>query len=150
MGWAPGDGTPRHKVGCYLLNGSRDIEGTIRSDPHPFISLLTPIKRKKLLPRATRHFSTQQSLTLLTLLVACFSQLDVVVDAGILDGLEETQERKDVDAQTQAFLGSVMQSLLPMAANAGLRLVSGILGVFLERNDVVEVSKTKVCQLFSR
>lgn len=114
------------------------------SDPHPFISLLTPSKGKKLLPRVTRHFSTQQSLTLLTLLVACFSQLDVVVNAKVLDSLEETLERKDVDAQTQAFLGSVMQSLLPIAATASLRLVSGILGLFLERNEVGHVSRTKV------
>lgn len=106
--------------------------------------MIIPIKGKKLLPRATRHFDTQQSLTLLTLLVACFSQLDVVVNAEILDGLEDTQERKDVDAQTQAFLGSVMQSLLPVAANASLRLVSGILGVYLERNDIGHVSRTKV------
>lgn len=111
--------------------------------------MLIPIKGKKLLPRATRHFNTQQSLTLLTLLVACFSQLDVVVNAEVLDGLEDTQERKDVDAQTQAFLGSVMQSLLPMAANAGLRLVSGILGVYLERNDIGHVSRTKVCGTYA-
>ncbi|KAH9945729.1 topoisomerase II-associated protein [Amylocystis lapponica] len=113
------------------------------SNPHPFVSLLTPIKGKRLLPRVARHLSTQQMLTVLTLLVACFSQLDVVIHAPLLDTLEETRERADVDNQTQAFLGSVVQSILPVVAKAGLRLVSGLLGLLLERSNVVAVTRTK-------
>src|SRR5271156_1323421 len=86
------------------------------SDPHPFISLLTPTKGKKILPRLTRHLSSQRMLTLLTLLVACFSQLDVVHQAPCLDYIKDTQERSDVERQTQAFLGSVMQSILPVVS----------------------------------
>ncbi|KAL4250335.1 PAT1 family protein [Abortiporus biennis] len=113
------------------------------SNPHPFISLLTPIKGKRILPRITRHMDTQRNLTILTLFIATFSQLDVVVNSGILDTLDDTQERADVEAQTQAFLGSVMQSLLHIVGNASLPLISGILEVFMERNDVGVVARTR-------
>ncbi|EGO22680.1 topoisomerase II-associated protein [Serpula lacrymans var. lacrymans S7.9] len=113
------------------------------SDPHPFVSLLTPAKGKKILPRLSRHISGPRMLTLLTLLVACFSQLDVFKQAGLLDSVEDTPERQEVDRQTQAFLGSVMQSILPVVAKAELRLVSGLLGLFLDRCDVVAAAQTK-------
>lgn len=83
-------------------------------------------------------------LTLLTLLVACFSQLDVIKQAPILDSVKDTQERADVDRQTQAFLGSVMQSILPVVSVANLRLVTGLLGLLLDRSDIVAVAQTKV------
>lgn len=114
------------------------------SDPHPFISLLTPTKGKKILPRLTRHLSSQRMLTLLTLLVACFSQLDVVHQAPRLDYTKDTQERSDVERQTQAFLGSVMQSILPVVSVANLRLVTGLLGLLLDRSNVVAVAQTRV------
>jgi len=115
------------------------------SDPHPFVSLLTPAKGKKILPRLTRHLRSQQMLTMLTLLVACFSQLDVIIRAPSLDSLEATRERAEVERQTQAFLGSVLQSILPVVAKAGLRLVSGLLGLLLDRSDIVAVTQTRVC-----
>jgi len=83
-------------------------------------------------------------LTLLTLLVACFSQLDVVHTAPLLDVAHETQERADAERQTQAFLGSVMQSILPVVSVANLRLVTGLLGLLLDRSDVVVVAQTRV------
>lgn len=114
------------------------------SDPHPFVSLLTPTKGKKLLPRLTRHLSGQQMLTMLTLLVACFNQLDVVIQAPLLDSLDDTPERKEVERQTQAFLGSVLQSILPVVAKSSLRLVSGLLGLLLDRSNIVAVTQTRV------
>ena len=102
-----------------------------------------------MLPRATRYFDTQRLLTLLTLLVACSYQLDVIRDAHILDRLEDTRERREVEAQTTAFLGSVMQSVLSVAATARLRLISGLLGLFLERNDVGLVARTRVSRVSS-
>lgn len=114
------------------------------SDPHPFISLITPIKGKRLIPRVARHLSTQQMLTVLTLLVACFSQLDVVRQAPQLDSLEESRKYNDIENQTQAFLGSVVQSILPVVAKAGLRLVGGLLGLLVERNNIVAVARTRV------
>lgn len=84
-------------------------------------------------------------LTLLTLLVACFRQLDVVKQAPILDlALDEQPQRAEVERQTQAFLGSVMQSILPVVSVANLRLVTGLLGLLLDRSDIVAVARTRV------
>src|SRR5262245_59059896 len=114
------------------------------SDPHPFVSLLTPTKGKKLLPRLSRHLNNQQMLTMLTLLAACFNQLDVVTKAPLLDSLEDTPERDDAERQTQAFLGSVLQSILPVVAKANLRLISGLLGLLLDRSNIVTITQTRV------
>lgn len=83
-------------------------------------------------------------LTLLTLLVACFGQLDVVRDAFLLDSLEETPERGEIERQTNAFLASVMQSILPIVAKSTLRLITGLLGLLLDRSNIAIVARTKV------
>jgi DNA topoisomerase 2-associated protein PAT1 len=119
-------------------------DGPRASHPHPFISLITPAKGKKLLPRVSRHLTAQQMLTMLTLVVACFAQMDVVADAPLLDLPGDSAAQRDLERQTQTFLGSVVQSVLPVVAKAGLRLVSGLLGLLLERSDVVQISQTRV------
>ncbi|KAI0352379.1 hypothetical protein OH77DRAFT_1409256 [Trametes cingulata] len=113
--------------------------------PHPFVSLITPIKGKKLLPRVARLLDNNRMQVVLTLIVACFSQLDVVVHAAELETLEETRETKDLETQTQAFLSSVVQSVIPVIAKAPLRLVHGLLGLLLHSNDAVAIARTRVC-----
>ncbi|KAF5369845.1 hypothetical protein D9758_001398 [Tetrapyrgos nigripes] len=113
------------------------------SNPHPFISLLSVAKGKKLLPRVTRNLDSQRMFTLLTLLIAHFSQLDVIADAPLLETPEDTPGRDDVDRQTQAFLSSVMQSILPTIVKGELRLVAGLLGLLIDRNDTVAIARTK-------
>lgn len=112
--------------------------------PHPFISLLTPVKGKKILPRISRHLSVERMQILTTLLVACFGQLDVVLSAPLLDSLRDSPRLHDVERQTQAFLGSVLQSVLPQIAKASLRFVSGMLGLLLDRCDILVAVKSKV------
>lgn len=97
-----------------------------------------------MLPRISRHLSAERMQILLTLLVACFGQLDVVNNARLLDSLEDSPLRQDVERQTQAFLGSVLQSILPQVAKASLRFVSGMLGLLLDRSDIVAVTQSKV------
>ncbi|KAI0057451.1 hypothetical protein BV25DRAFT_1812427 [Artomyces pyxidatus] len=127
-----------------LWDGLRVMVPLETSNPHPFISLITPTKGKKLLPRISRHLTSQQMLTMLTLLVACFSQMDIVTHAPILDAPEETPEQAELERQTQTFLGSVVQSILPGVAKAGLRLVSGLLGLLLERSDIIAITQTRM------
>ena len=132
-----------------LWDGMRVMVPLETSDPHPFISLITPAKGKKLLPRISRHLSSQQMLTVLTLLVACFAQMDVVAQAPILDHPGDTFEQRDLERQTQTFLGSVVQSVLPVVAKAGLRLVSGLLGLLLERTNIIAISQTRVSSILN-
>lgn len=145
MGWPKGHGSFGDKVSPFRLPRFYSPTWLFCSNPHPFISLIAPSKGKKLLPRVSRHFSSQQMLTVLTLLVACFSQMDIVFHARILDLPEENSRQQDLERQTQAFLGSVVQSILPVVAKAGLRLVSGLLGLLLERSDIVSITQTRVC-----
>jgi len=97
-------------------------------------------------------------LTLLTLLVACFDQLDVVKDASLLDfpndgdddgddNDDDTLERVEVERQTNAFLASVMQSILPIVAKSNLCMITGLLGLLLDRSDIAAVARTKVSGL---
>jgi len=86
-------------------------------------------------------------LTLLTLLVACFDQLDVVKDASLLDSPEDTPERVEVERQTNAFLASVMQSILPIVAKSNLCMITGLLGLLLDRSNIAAVARSKVSVL---
>lgn len=83
--------------------------------------------------------------TLLTLLVACFDQLDVVRQAHLMDSVVESAERAEVERQSEAFLWGVLQSILPVVARADLRLVTGLLGLLLDRTDIVLVAQSAVC-----
>ncbi|KAK0501205.1 topoisomerase II-associated protein PAT1 [Armillaria luteobubalina] len=113
------------------------------SDPHPFISLLSVAKGKRVLSRLSRHFDNQQMLTMLTLIIACFNQLDVFKQAPLLDTLEDTPERVEVERQTNAFLSNVLQSIISVVSNGSLRLVTGFLGLLLDRNNVSEIAQTQ-------
>nr|VWO94664.1 MDR efflux pump ABC3 [Ganoderma boninense] len=112
------------------------------SNPHPFVSLITPLKGKRILPRVARLFDIGRMQILLTLIVACFFQLDVVHQASQLDTLEDTREIKDLEAQTQAFSSSVIQSILPVIGKAQMRLVTGLFGILLEK-DAVAIARTR-------
>ena len=95
-------------------------------------------------PRALRYIDNSKHLTVMTLILACFSQLDVVKNSAILDKLDDTQERKEAEKQLDAFVHHVMHALLPVAATAGVRLIRGLLGVLMTRNDIGKIAQTRV------
>ncbi|KAJ1306798.1 hypothetical protein OPQ81_007784 [Rhizoctonia solani] len=102
------------------------------SNPHPFASLLAPSKGKRLIPRLTRLFDSNRVLTMYTLLIAVFSQLDVV------------REAEQNHAQTDLFMASVLPPLVPILGNAGLRFVHGLLGLLIESgSNLVQLARTK-------
>ena len=107
------------------------------------MSIITPIKGKRVLPRLARCFDQQRTQILLTLIVACFMQLDVVIQAPRLDTLDDTQEIRDLEAQTQAFTTSVVQSILNVVGVAQMRLVTGLFGLLLEK-DPLTIAMTRV------
>ena len=109
-----------------------------------------PIKGKRLLPRVTRYLPSDQILTMVTLIIACFYQLDVVVKSPMLDTLEETQERSELEQHSQVFLSSLVQSVLPAIGKLDLSLVTGLLGMLFKYNDVAAVARTRVSPILSR
>ncbi|KAF7294431.1 PAT1 domain-containing protein [Mycena kentingensis (nom. inval.)] len=118
-----------------LWEGLRVMVPLETSNPHPFVSLLQPSKGKRLLPRLTRHIDPSRMLTLMTLLVACFTQLDVVKQAPLLDTLDDSPDLSEVDRQTQAFLTSVLQSILPVVTKLDLNIVTALLDLLIERTE---------------
>ncbi|KDE03800.1 hypothetical protein, variant [Microbotryum lychnidis-dioicae p1A1 Lamole] len=130
----------------------RVMEPLDRCTPHPFIALISVLKGKRILPRALRHLSPEQTLTLLTLMVATFDTLDTVQDAPILDSLDETsgagsiegkQRRAVVETKTEAFLNAFLAPVMAVIGQAPLRMVTGMLGLLMERNDFSKVVQSK-------
>jgi DNA topoisomerase 2-associated protein PAT1 len=128
----------------FLFNLPSEFMAYFGSNPHPFISLLMPLKGKRMLHRVMNFFDTSRNLTIVTLLVACFSQLDVVRDSHLIDRLEDMPARKEALAQSDAFVHMQSQYVMNVVGKCSLRIVSGLLGLFLERNDVVALAQTPV------
>lgn len=104
------------------------------SKPHPFISLLVPPKGKKLLSRDAQILGQKRMLTMFTLLVACFSQLDVVSDATII---------YDTSEATDTFLATVMHTMMLVVAKIPLTPISGLLELLMRRNDIMTICHTR-------
>lgn len=138
-----GDAAYRYKVSCFRC--FKAVLTMLYSNPHPFISMLSSSKGKNIVHRSTRHLNSQQMLTLLTLLVACFSQLDVVNQATVLDVAVDSPHRAHIQKQTEIFLNTVVLSVLPTVSRGNLRLVTGLLGLLLDRNEILPVARTQAC-----
>ncbi|KAI5480813.1 DNA topoisomerase 2-associated protein PAT1 [Pseudohyphozyma bogoriensis] len=137
-----------------LWDTLRVMEPLDSCTPHPFISLVSVLKGKRILPRALRHLSQEQTLTLLTLIVATFDTLDTVRDAPLLDATDDTsklsagslegkQRRAAVEMKTEVFLNAIISPIMSVIGNAPLRMVTGMLGLLLERNEIMKVLKSK-------
>jgi DNA topoisomerase 2-associated protein PAT1 len=123
-----------------------------RSNPHPFVSLLNPIKGQKLFFRLLRHLSPPQTITLLTMLVATYPQLDViarappppVADASLLTKAER-KERAKRESETDNFLQYVIPGLdRIITEQCGLGLIVGLFSICFQRMEVWRVASTRV------
>jgi DNA topoisomerase 2-associated protein PAT1 len=131
---------------------NHSVPRLMSSQPHPFVSLLNPIKGQKLFSRLQRHLQPQQAITLLTLLTATYPQLDVVArappppvaDASILSKVER-KERAKREAETDNFLLYVLPGLdRIITEQCGLGLINGLFGICFQRMEVWRVASTRV------
>lgn len=122
------------------------------SDPHPFISLLTPTKGHRLLNRVMRHFSHSQALTVLILLLACYPQLDVVRNsppwlyaAATINVFSKADmdHRKQKLKETESYLSAVYPIIVGVLGRLDLKMLAGMVSLCLERWDVVQVLSTR-------
>lgn len=128
------------------------------SDPHPFISLLNPLKGQRMFSRVLQQLNHQQHLTVLTLLIATYYQLDVVARAPpppVADSSMLTKaDRKDRakrEADTDHFLQCILPGLDMIINQCNLGLVSGLLSLCAQRMDMPRVASTRVsfhCRAF--
>ncbi|KAL3426015.1 topoisomerase ii associated protein [Phlyctema vagabunda] len=113
---------------------------------HPFIAFLSFSKGKKAIPRVFRHISHEQRTTILTMIVVHLDQLDVVRNAQLLSG--ETQLNAGIRENVELFSLAVMPSLFGYLSEAGLDIVTGVLGLILGINvDVVARTRIGVSML---
>ncbi|KAG0134256.1 topoisomerase II-associated protein PAT1 [Tuber indicum] len=109
---------------------------------HPFIAILSYSKMKRAIQRIFRHLDPEQRVTILTMIVVHLDILDVVKHGVYLP--DETQLPSAVREEIEMFAASVLPPLLGYVYEAPLSIVIGLLGILLERVDVVAVSKTKI------
>lgn len=112
------------------------------SHPHPFISILNYSKGKKVIPRVLRHLLPEQTLTLLTMLVANFESLNVCKSEVYAD-VQGNQE-------IELFMNTIVPPLLGFVSEAPFRIVVGLLALFIERNNMIWVARSKVKKEESR
>jgi DNA topoisomerase 2-associated protein PAT1 len=102
-------------------------------------------KGKRFMARLTKYLNEDRSLLLFTLLVAIFPQLDVVAQAPILDTVAPSEQRTEVELQTQMWVDHIPTFIMAAVSHASLHHISGWLGLLLHRMDVVAVANTQVC-----
>jgi DNA topoisomerase 2-associated protein PAT1 len=113
---------------------------------HPFIAFLSFSKGKKAMPRVFRHITQEQRTTILTMIVVHLDQLDIVRHALLLPG--ETQLAAGIRENVELFSLSVMPPLFEYLSQAGLDIVTGILGLILGINvDVIARTRIGVSML---
>lgn len=139
-----------------LWSELRVLEPLEVSDPHPFVSLLNHVKGKRLLPRALRLLDAEQGLTTLTMLIASFSSLDAVRNYAAWEQYQALEslphagparltavQAAEIGRGIEAFGNSVLFNMISLINQAPLRIVSGMLALLMERNDIVFVAKTR-------
>ncbi|WWC65060.1 uncharacterized protein I303_107674 [Kwoniella dejecticola CBS 10117] len=120
------------------------------SNPHPFISLINPVKGQKLFPRLLRHLPQNQTITLLSLLIATYTQLDVVArappppvaDSSLLTRADRLDRAKR-EVETDNFLQFVIPGVDMIINRCGLGLVAGVLAISAQRSEVWRVASTR-------
>lgn len=129
------------KYNQQLWQQLKVLEPISTTSVHPFIAFLSFSKGKKAIPRIFRHISEQQKKIILTMIVVHLDQLDVVRQGVLLQG--ETQLAVGVRENVELFSLSVMPSLFGYLNEAGLDIVTGVLGLILTKN-IDLIARTRI------
>ena len=109
---------------------------------HPFIAILSYPKGKKAIPRVFRHLSSEQRVTMLTMIVLHLDVLDVIRLGQLQPG--ETQLPAAAREAIDLFSVAVTPSLFSYVSEAPLFNVIGLLGLILDRVNVQSIARTRV------
>jgi DNA topoisomerase 2-associated protein PAT1 len=108
-----------------------------------------PAKGKRLLPRMAKWLGRERSLTVLSLIVATFSQVDVVARAPLLDSIEPSELRAEIERQTHLWQETVQVVFQQVVNQASLRIITSLFAMMMHRNNIVAVAGTEV-SMFSQ
>ncbi|KAF4555553.1 Topoisomerase II-associated protein PAT1-like protein [Elsinoe fawcettii] len=109
---------------------------------HPFISILSYAKGKKLIPRIFRHIDEQQRTTLLTIIILHLDVLDVVRLA--YPQPDEPRPPPAVREAVDLFMQAVFPPMFAFVNDAPLSIVSGLLGLIVDRVNLQTIIRTKI------
>ncbi|KAG2181362.1 hypothetical protein INT43_008945 [Umbelopsis isabellina] len=111
---------------------------------HPFLSILSVPKGKKLIPRIARHCSPEKIYAILKLIVTNFDTLKVCQMATTNSPTHKDQPDFISLEDVELFMNTVVPPLLAYVAEAPLSTLSELLRLMMLRNDVLYVVKSKV------
>lgn len=112
--------------------------------PHPLVSILSPLKGKKVMKRLTRVMDPRQLRITMTLVTRLFQDFDVVQNYHISESFVEDNEKHEMERHIHVFEEFVLEAVLPALAIAPLPFVSGQLQLL---RDPVLVARTRVSHL---
>ncbi|KAL8692101.1 MAG: hypothetical protein Q9218_002797 [Villophora microphyllina] len=109
---------------------------------HPFIAFLSYPKGKKAIPRVFRHIDQEQRLIILTMIVVHLNVLDVI--RGVQPRTTGIEPPASVREDVELFCQTVMPSLFGYINDAPLQIITGLVGLILDRSNIRAVARSKV------
>ncbi|KAF7732292.1 hypothetical protein EC973_005188 [Apophysomyces ossiformis] len=130
-----------------LWNSLEVLDSADNSTPL-LVSILSVNKGKKLIPRIVRHLNSDQNLTMITVIVANFARLQVcrhVIYPGtmVADAEEAKRQQFVTFEDVELFMNTTVPPLLAFIAEVPLRVVNGLLQVFMEKNDIETIARSR-------
>lgn len=133
-----------HKMNAKLWSDLKVMEAITPESTvlHPFIAFLSYPKGKKAIPRIFRQIDQEQRLIILTMIIVQLNVLDVIRLAE--PPTNETPLPGTVREEVELFGQAVMPSLFTYVNDAPLEIVSGLVGLILDRVSMRAIARTKV------
>ncbi|KAJ2709128.1 DNA topoisomerase 2-associated protein pat1 [Coemansia spiralis] len=110
--------------------------------PHPLARFLAFSKGKRIIPRLAHHLSIDQILALATTIIANFESLDVCRFGSFSQTAGSAISARQRE-ETELFLHAALPPALSFLADASLQIVNGLLALFMERNNIAWVARTR-------
>lgn len=109
--------------------------------PHPFIAFISFAKGKRIIPRALRHSLPEQILMMMTIIVAHFETIDCVAQGvyGPTGAISASAQES-----VELFMNTIVPPAMAFVSEAPIRIVVGLLALFLDRNNIAWVARGKV------
>ncbi|KAJ2552447.1 DNA topoisomerase 2-associated protein pat1, partial [Coemansia sp. RSA 1933] len=126
------------------MDASQPISNTY---PHPLVRFLSFSKGKRIIPRVVHHLSIDQILALTTTIIANFESLDVCRFGSFsyASGSSVSVQQRE---ETDLFLQAVMPPALAFLSETPLQIINGLFALFMERNNVSWVVRTRPALMF--
>ncbi|EPS40236.1 hypothetical protein H072_5988 [Dactylellina haptotyla CBS 200.50] len=110
--------------------------------PHPFIAILSVKKAKEAIPRVFRYIDLEQRITVLTMITISLDHVDVIKDGRYTsDAVTLSSETR---RKIEGFSQYVLPPLLSYVSEAQLNVITGLLGILIDRVNVLLLSQTQI------